>query len=137
MPAWLHHLLEEQERNNAEKAPVLVPVLARLIDHDNEIKRAYLCHDNVRYISKINGEGHNFCGYHNIQMLLSFLQSASLEGCETLKGTLPSVLELQNMIEEAWDKRINDYGRIQTGGIRDTRKHIGTSEVCVASRSWL
>lgn len=41
----------------------------------------------------------------------------------------PSVLELQDMIERAWDMGFNSHGRIATGGIRGTRKHIGTSEV--------
>lgn len=40
-----------------------------------------------------------------------------------------SVLELQDMIERAWDMGFNSHGRIATGGIRGTRKHIGTSEV--------
>lgn len=43
--------------------------------------------------------------------------------------TGPSVLELQDMIERAWDMGFNSHGRIVTGGIRGTRKHIGTSEV--------
>lgn len=41
----------------------------------------------------------------------------------------PSVLELQDMIERAWDMGFNSHGRIAMGGIRGTRKHIGTSEV--------
>ena len=32
------------------------------------------------------------------------------------------------MIESAWDKGINDTGRVETGGIRGTRKYIGTPE---------
>lgn len=40
-----------------------------------------------------------------------------------------NVLELQDMIERAWDMGFNSHGRIATGGIRGTRKHIGTSEV--------
>jgi hypothetical protein len=36
---------------------------------------------------------------------------------------------LQESIETAWDKGINQIGRIQTGGIQDTRKYIGTPEV--------
>lgn len=33
------------------------------------------------------------------------------------------------MIEDAWDAGINLEGRIETGGIRGTRKYIGTPEV--------
>ncbi len=36
------------------------------------------------------------------------------------------------MIESAWDKGINDTGRIETGGIRGTRKYIGTPEVRIS-----
>lgn len=32
------------------------------------------------------------------------------------------------MIEDAWDQGFNESGRVQTGGIRGTRKHIGTPE---------
>ncbi|KAK4984079.1 hypothetical protein LTR50_006821 [Elasticomyces elasticus] len=33
------------------------------------------------------------------------------------------------MIEQAWDLGYNKFGRDQTGGIRGTRKYIGTPEV--------
>ncbi|KAF5864975.1 hypothetical protein ETB97_005862 [Aspergillus alliaceus] len=35
---------------------------------------------------------------------------------------------LQDMIENAWDMGFNSIGRIETGGIRGTRKYIGTPE---------
>jgi len=40
-----------------------------------------------------------------------------------------SILELQALIENAWDKGFNSAARVETGGIVDTRKHIGTAEV--------
>lgn len=135
MPARLHKLLEENDRKNAENAPALVPVLARMIEKDDAIRTAYLCHESIRYISKIKGEGNTFCGYRNIQMLFSYFQGAPPGGCEQFEGPIPSVLDLQNMIEQAWDKGINDYGRIQTDGVRDTRKFVGTPEVCTTYES--
>jgi len=73
-----------------------------------------MCEDETIQIYKLSAEGNHFCGYRNIQMLLLREQY--------------SILELQDMIESAWDKGYNSHGRIETGGIRDTRKHIGTLE---------
>lgn len=39
------------------------------------------------------------------------------------------------MIEEAWDQGFNESGRVQTGGIKSTRKHIGTPEAQALFRS--
>jgi len=44
-------------------------------------------------------------------------------------SAIPGVLELQDMIEDAWDKGFSPHARVETGGIRGTRKYIGTSEV--------
>lgn len=41
---------------------------------------------------------------------------------------LPNVLEIQDAIEKAWDNGICSYSRIETGGIRGTRKWIGTHD---------
>jgi hypothetical protein len=62
-------------------------------------------------------------------MLLSYIQGAKAQGYEEFPGRLPTVLKMQDHIEDAWDKGINEIGRVQTGGIRDTRKYIGTPEV--------
>lgn len=48
---------------------------------------------------------------------------------------MPNILQLQDRIEQAWDNGHNARGRIETGGIKDTRKYIGTLEVCVNSHS--
>ncbi|KAH0359767.1 hypothetical protein KCU65_g9791, partial [Aureobasidium melanogenum] len=40
----------------------------------------------------------------------------------------PTISDLQIRIEEAWKAGYNAHGMTQTGGIRGTRKHIGTSE---------
>lgn len=46
-----------------------------------------------------------------------------------------SVFEIQDLIEKAWDMGYNAHGRIETGGIKDTRKHVGTSEVQALMKS--
>jgi hypothetical protein len=41
----------------------------------------------------------------------------------------PSIFQIQDLIENAWDNGFNAQGRVETGGIRGTRKYIGTPEV--------
>lgn len=104
-----------------------VEVLAKLCDHDPSVKRTYLCHPAVLRISKTKREG-NLCGYRNIQMLTSYICGAQAEGHERFPGGVPSVLQIQNLIEDAWARGINSEGQAETGGITGTRKHIGTPE---------
>ncbi|KAF9882965.1 hypothetical protein FE257_004369 [Aspergillus nanangensis] len=47
---------------------------------------------------------------------------------ETFSDSMPTILQLQSMIENAWDMGFNSIGRLETGGIRGTRKYIGTPE---------
>ena len=98
----------------------LIPVLADLCDLDQDVDVAYFCHPSVRHVYKLECEG-NFCGYWNIQMLLTYL----------FRGTgalVPNVLQIQDTIETAWNAGVCSYGRVETGGIRNTRKWIGTHE---------
>lgn len=103
-------------------------VLDQLCEQDRTLSKVYLSHPDVRHVIKMSKEG-GFCGYRNIQMMISFIQEAKSQGYQHFPGKLPSILELQDAIERAWDKGINDAGRIETGGIRGTRKYIGTPEV--------
>ena len=50
------------------------------------------------------------------------------EGAQHFKNRMPTIFEIQAFIEAAWDQGINARGRIETGGVRDTRKFIGTPE---------
>lgn len=84
-----------------------------------------------------------FCGYRNIQMLVSYLVKTQAQakakakengngdrnGPEYFKEGVPSILQLQDLIERAWDLGFNSTGRTETGGIKGTRKFIGTPEV--------
>lgn len=130
-------MVENQDAEHAAKAPAVLPILSRIIDRDKKTKKVILCHPCVRYVGKIKGEGNNFCGYRNIQMLVGYVQDCGI-GMGMgggLEGGIPGVLELQDMIEDAWMRGFNEYGRKQTGGIRDTRKHIGTPEVSTFLRT--
>lgn len=127
-----------------------VPAVARLCEQDPTVERAVFCHAAVRHVFKLQREG-GFCGYRNIQMLISYVRGVEelisyVRGLEDSgrggdrggdrgggghhfdKGT-PGVLALQDMIERAWDRGFNAVGRVETGGIRGTRKYIGTAEV--------
>ena len=70
-----------------------------------------------------------FCGYRNIQMLCSYIIGVDSQGSECFRGKEPSIFQIQDYIEHAWDIGINSTARIETGGIRGTRKYIGTPDV--------
>jgi hypothetical protein len=70
-----------------------------------------------------------FCGYRNIQMMASYINGAKWQGFYHFEGKLPTIFQIQEYIEHAWDLGINAQGRLETGGIRGTRKYIGTPEV--------
>lgn len=100
----------------------LICVLADFCGRARSTEVAYFSHPSTRHIHKIRCDG-NFCGYWNIQMMSSFL--AHNAGNTSL---LPNVLAIQDTIEQAWDNGICSYSRIETGGIRNTRKWIGTHD---------
>ena len=62
-------------------------------------------------------------------MLVGYAHAVSLLRGEVFKGGIASIWEIQDAVERAWDRGFNEKGRVQTGGIRGTRKHIGTPEV--------
>lgn len=82
------------------------------------------------------GRSGGFCGYRNIQSLISFIISTRSSGCEIFGNDLPSIFQIQDLIEKAWEMGFNPSGRQETGGIKGTRKYIGTAEVPVAMVSW-
>lgn len=102
----------------------LIPVLADICSGDPTTQTTYFCHPGVKHIHKLNCDG-NFCGFWNIQVLISFLQA---NGVLRDLRRMPDILQIQDAIEQAWDNGICSYGRTETGGIRGTRKWIGTSE---------
>lgn len=125
----------------------VVPLLGSLLEADTDVKEAWLCSDTVQYIYKLKGEG-SFCGYRNMQMMLSYVASSQtglslpspnghISGQTQCCGDfidvdaangIPDVLHLQDLIETAWDHGFNPGGRIETGGLIGTRKYIGTPE---------
>jgi hypothetical protein len=70
-----------------------------------------------------------FCGYRNIQVLAAHIIGTQTPGWEQFGDDIPSIFQIQDLVETAWDRGYNARGRVETGGIRGTRKYIGTPEV--------
>ena len=132
MPKRITTLLETQDQTTANRLPNIIPVLHDLLLSDPEVASAYLCDASVAQIHRLEGEGQHFCAYRNMQMLLSCVPGGSVNGIPVGgKGHALDVLELQRLIERAWEHGFNAHGRVETGGIVGTRKHVGTAEVCL------
>ncbi|KAK5114158.1 hypothetical protein LTR62_002728 [Meristemomyces frigidus] len=122
-------LATEADSNNL---PDVIPKLAQLLRADGKVSVIYLCHAGAVQIYKLPNEGAHFCGYRNLQTLCLALATnhavpLSAGAREALSSKL-TVLEVQDRIEAAWEAGINSHGRVQTGGIKGTRKHVGSSE---------
>ncbi|KXJ93182.1 peptidase family C78-domain-containing protein [Microdochium bolleyi] len=122
MPDWLVSLLK---KGKYVKSEGMIFVLEQLLTRSASTEWAFLCHPCVAHISKLRREG-GFCGYRNIQMLSSYMIGA--EPSDPFKGKIPSIFRIQDLIENAWDMGINAHGRAETGGVKGTRKYIGTPE---------
>ncbi|KAK3945088.1 DUF1671-domain-containing protein [Diplogelasinospora grovesii] len=131
MPDWLFDRL--QRRDPEHKSEGVIPVLAQLLEQSSSTRYAYLCNPCVQHVSKIKGEG-GFCGFRNIQMMCSYIMGVQFQGYQHFSRKIPSVLQIQEYIETAWDQGINTAGREETGGVRGTRKYIGTSEASAVFR---
>jgi len=81
----------------------LVLALKNALDASPLSAASALCSPRVSHIAsdfKTFGWG---CGYHNAQMLLSFIREAShLEFQSNFGQNLPSIREMQQMIEKGW-----------------------------------
>jgi len=124
MPSSLRTLLEERRGYFSNG---IVPVLQKLLQASNTTSAAWLCSPHVTHVSKLSREG-SFCGYRNIQMLCSHIINSGSFGAAKFGDQVPSIFDIQELIENAWDEGINARGRDETGGIRGTRKYIGTPE---------
>ncbi len=94
MPEWLHKQLELGAKVTkfnqltpdgrmysvetvANETRGILPVLAQLCEQDSHVSRGFICHPDVQHVVKMAREG-GFCGYRNIQMMVSTRQEA---GC--------------------------------------------------------
>jgi hypothetical protein len=111
----------------------LVPTIARLCTVSSANQSAiYVCDSSVHHVHKGTNPG-QFCGYRNIQMLVSYIRGTKAKGHGHFKAGLPGIFQIQDLIEAAWDRNPYSDGRQATGGIRNTRKWIGTPEVCATT----
>jgi hypothetical protein len=106
----------------------VLPILRQLIDLDPAVYKAYLCHPSVTQIGKRSWES-GFCGFHNTQMIVSYIQNSKHPAHTLFPGYIPGILEIQEWIENAWSEGINEHAKSEFGGLRGTRKWIGTLEV--------
>lgn len=67
-------------------------------------------------------------------MLASYINATNFKGHRHFDGKIPSIFKIQDFIERAWDHGINSSGRLETGGIKGTRKYIGTPEALAMFR---
>lgn len=111
------------------ETPDLIPVLSRLCAYHPTAAQVWLCDGGVRYVSKQLPDEGGLCGYRNLQMLISYIQHAMPPDEHPFSGCVPTVIDMQEVIHKGWENGVNSHGLAETGGIRGTRKYIGTSEV--------
>ena len=116
-----------RERAVDNETSGLVEAMSDISASDPDAVATYFCHPSVKHVEKIKCDG-NFCGYWNIQMLLTYIHHRNAQRDCTEPRDTPTVLAIQDVIEKAWNSGICSYGRIETGGVRNTRKWIGTHE---------
>jgi zinc finger-containing ubiquitin peptidase 1 len=128
MPESIATLIANEDSSNALQG--VMRKLFCLLQDDPKVELAYLCDQSTIQVSKLSEEGNHFCGYRNIQMLclaVGAMVPYDAPARSVLKDKL-SIPSIQQMVETAWNHGHNSHARKQTGGIRGTRKHIGTSE---------
>ena len=93
MPDWLYSKLERgpkvttintigrdgrllQKQKVENETPGLVPLLATLCPLDPSVEAVYLCHPSTVHIGKQTSKEGGFCGYRNIQMMMSYIRGA-------------------------------------------------------------
>jgi len=64
----------------------------------------------------------------------SYIITTKFQGYLQLDSKVPTIFQIQDFIESAWDVGINRQGRLETGGIKGTRKYIGTPEALAMFR---
>ncbi|KAK4048925.1 hypothetical protein OIV83_004481 [Microbotryomycetes sp. JL201] len=120
----------------------LVPVLGTLLSRahkEGRTRAAYLASANTMHVGTRLMDAGWGCGYRNIQMFLSSVRH--LDQYSTLSTTrplqIPSILDLQHIIEQAWSHGYDPEGAAHFGNkLVKSRRWIGTTEAYVAL-TWL
>ncbi|XP_072525563.1 zinc finger-containing ubiquitin peptidase 1 isoform X2 [Salminus brasiliensis] len=90
----------------------------------------WLCAETDHYSSSDGDKGWG-CGYRNFQMLLSALQrTEEYTALHTLPGSIPSIPQVQALIEAAWAEGIDPQGASHFNRkLKGTRAWIGATEI--------
>ncbi|KIW09266.1 hypothetical protein, variant [Verruconis gallopava] len=145
MPSWMYRKLKEGPKITRTRRITrngglithesvegqtngVLPILRQLVELDPAVYIAYLCHPYVTQIGKRTWES-GFCGFHNTQMVISYIQNSKHPAHTLFPGFIPGILDIQDWIETAWSEGINEHAKEEFGGLRGTRKWIGTLEV--------
>ncbi|XP_062843799.1 zinc finger-containing ubiquitin peptidase 1 isoform X2 [Trichomycterus rosablanca] len=109
-------------------------LMSALYDHYQreirDVARVWLCSEADHFSSSEGDHGWG-CGYRNFQMLLSSLLRLDLyTGLKTLPDSLPSIPQVQALIEAAWAEGIDPQGASQFNRrLKGTRAWIGATEI--------
>ncbi|KAL7646687.1 UNVERIFIED_CONTAM: hypothetical protein RMT77_001940 [Armadillidium vulgare] len=109
----------------------LLGPIRTLSEASNGVKSVWLCSTVDHYASTYGDRGWG-CGYRNIQMLLSCLQhhTGYYNRLFSAPDSMPSISQIQKLIEKAWRSGFDLQGCEQLGGrLSNTRKWIGATEV--------
>ncbi|KAI1410982.1 DUF1671-domain-containing protein [Hypoxylon sp. FL1857] len=127
MPDWLY---EKLKREGFVSSSDTIPVISQLFQLSPTTQYAYFCSPATQRISKLKNEG-GFCGYRNIQMLVSYIINTNSPGAAAFGSNIPDIFQIQDLIEDGWESGINRAARDMVGVLRRTRKYIGTAEAQV------
>ncbi|XP_047479525.1 zinc finger-containing ubiquitin peptidase 1-like isoform X2 [Penaeus chinensis] len=109
----------------------LLGAIKAVSESSNNVRAAHFCTTVDHYGSTYGDRGWG-CGYRNIQMLFSSLQHHTGYYSRLFSGpnVMPSISQLQRLIEQAWRNGFDPQGCEQLGGkLWNTRKWIGATEV--------
>ncbi|KAK3866366.1 hypothetical protein Pcinc_028099 [Petrolisthes cinctipes] len=109
----------------------LVSAIRAVSSSSSNVMATHTCTTVDHYASTYGDRGWG-CGYRNIQMLLSSLQhhTGYYQRLFSEPNMMPSISQIQKLIEQAWRSGFDLQGCEQLGGkLTNTRKWIGATEV--------
>ncbi|XP_030580558.1 zinc finger-containing ubiquitin peptidase 1 isoform X2 [Archocentrus centrarchus] len=94
-----------------------------------DVAHVWLSADTDHYCSSAGDKGWG-CGYRNFQMLFSALHRIDSYSCSLQERLVPSIPQLQSLIEEAWKEGLDPQGASHFNQqLQGTRAWIGATEI--------
>ncbi|KAF5391761.1 hypothetical protein D9757_001746 [Collybiopsis confluens] len=121
--------------------PGLIPVLKRALLKSHAkgtTTRAVLCYERTVHICRQAWDATWGCGYRNFLMCCAALMDQPYQPTyfPLLDQPIPpGIRNLQSWIEEAWNNGFDPEGHAELKKLVNTRKWIGTSDLCAAFSS--